>query len=179
MHLLGKNIEFCNKKHAKAQFILLKILYINISCIGRCIMVALGPSSLDLLTTQGILPYDAQEFVTGEPSAYLQQYGYYPPGQSVSSAGLPANSLSPLQPLSPLQQQPIVDSYNPAKLMKEKNSEGSIIYKLKTIGASALALYILGFICSKGKKNPIDGIKGIYNVCASVVKWIGKIFKKS
>ncbi len=168
-----KNIEFCNEKHEKAQFILLKILYINIDYIGRCIMAALGPSSLDLLTTQGILPYDAQEFITGTPSAYLKQCGYYPQEQSISATDMAAN------PLPPLQQQPIADSYNPAKLMSEKNSDSSVMHKLKTIGASALALYILGFICSKGKKNPIDGIKGIYNVCASVVKWIGKIFKKS
>lgn len=128
-------------------------------------MAYLGPSSLDLLATQGIIPYDAQAFITGEPSPYLEQCGIRTP-RSPELASVP-----------PLKQQPIADSYNPAALMKEEAPEKTGLWR--KIGVAALGTYILGFICSKGKKNPVEGLKAIYNLGAGAVKKIGKIFKKS
>lgn len=127
-------------------------------------MTSFGPSSLDLLATQGIIPYDAQAFITGEPSPYLQQYGISTP-QNPQLAHIP-----------PLKRQPLSDSYSPATLTKDfKEHEPGI---LKKIGAIALGTYILGFICSKGKKNPLEGIKAIYSLASRPVKWLAKKFKK-
>ncbi len=140
-------------------------------------MSAFGPSSLDLLATQGIIPFDAQAYLTGEPSMYLQQCGIYtPPNPELSS-------------IPPLKQQPLVDYYNPQRMMNneelanpqiESKSDGSsTISTIKNIGAAALVTYLLGFICSKGKKNPIDGMKAIFNLGSTVVSKFAKIFKKS
>ena len=51
--------------------------------------------------------------------------------------------------------------------------------KLKTYGAVGLLTYLLGIACSKGKLNPIDGAKGIFNVCKNMLLGFCKIFKKS
>lgn len=129
-------------------------------------MVAYGPSSLDMLATQGIIPMDAQAFVTGTPSPYLQQCGIYTQPNPM------------LQDFSPtLPGQPIVDQYNQEKHLTEPTE--SKWQLAKTIGAAVLGTYLLGFICSKGKKNPIDGLNGIWNVGAWCTKKIGRLFKKS
>lgn len=52
------------------------------------------------------------------------------------------------------------------------------LYNIKSYGAIGLLVYLTGIVCSKGKLNPIDGAKGIYNVLASAVSKFCKIFKK-
>lgn len=51
--------------------------------------------------------------------------------------------------------------------------------KIKTYGAIGLLTYILGVITSKGKLNPIDGLKGLFGVAKSLLLGFCKIFKKS
>lgn len=51
--------------------------------------------------------------------------------------------------------------------------------KLKTYGAIGLLTYLLGIACSKGKLNPIDGAKGIFNVTKNILVSFANIFKKS
>ena len=53
------------------------------------------------------------------------------------------------------------------------------VSQVKTYGAIALLTYLTGVVCSKGKVNPIDCAKGIYEVCAKAFNGFCKIFKKS
>ena len=51
--------------------------------------------------------------------------------------------------------------------------------KIKTYCAIGLLTYLLGVACSKGKLNPIEGAKGIFNMIKSVLSSFCNIFKKS
>lgn len=125
-------------------------------------MYSYDKSSLDRLTRLGILPFDAHSFITGEPSSMPSSY--------------PNMDMQGIKPGVQLPGQPIVDQYNPQNMMAEPKE--SFWNKAKTVGAIALGTYILGFICSKGKKNPIDGMKAIYNVVSWPVKQIFNFIKK-
>ena len=119
--------------------------------------------SLDRLTRLGILPCDAYSFITGEPSGTSTQH-------SVDMSGVkPGNKLSG---------QPIIDQYNPQKMMNDAQGGSSLWEKAKTVGAIALGTYILGLICSKGKKNPIEGMKAIGKVISWPFKKIINFIKK-
>ena len=52
-------------------------------------------------------------------------------------------------------------------------------YEVKKYGAIALLTYLVGVACSKGRLNPIDGVKGIYNVLVAGISKFAKIFKKA
>ncbi len=125
-------------------------------------MAYIGPTSLDLLTTSGVLDTDANAFITGTPSNYLQQCNIRTPGNPQLAKGVQ------------LPRQPLYDAYNPNKILKKDNEPCRFIKKIAT---GALGLYVLGFICSKGKKNPIEGLKGIGNVLKWCGKAVCKIFK--
>ena len=90
----------------------------------------------------------------------------------------------------------VLDSeFQPPVIVKEKPQTSQVIQpqqndmfshslspqnsKLKTYGAIGLLTYLFGIACSKGKLNPIDGIKGIYNFGKNLLVGFCNIFKKS
>lgn len=98
----------------------------------------------------------------------LTRYGILDGEVTPSSNPLPAVDIDGAS----LPKEPQSDVFSPQTL--ENPSE-----KIKTYGAIALLTYLAGVACSKGKLNPLDGIKGIYDVVSGLVTKFFGLFKKS
>ena len=110
----------------------------------------LSPIYLDLLAKHGVLENAPKVHITPKPATVLSNIdGTVQPQQNTTNA---------------------IDTFSP------RNTDP--LYNVKAYGAIGLLVYLTGVVCSKGKLNPIDGAKGIYNILASAVSKFGKIFKK-
>lgn len=106
------------------------------------------PSSYDMLSVYGVLPYDVNQMIFDKPSPYFQQH----------RNGL-ANSASEK------------DEFKHEKKEKEP-------IEPKKLGLIALTTYLAGVALSKGSKNPIKGMQAIGKFLWNLIKLPVKVLKK-
>ncbi len=126
-------------------------------------------ASLDILAKKGVLGFDAH--------AYLMDNVIVPPGARYMPNNYQHNMNGINYPQLNTPQQGVVapeikDIYTKAT---EKEPENSSIKKFAT---AALFLYIAGYIASKGKLNPIEGIKALGKGVAKTFSAVVNFFKK-
>lgn len=109
------------------------------------------PSSYDMLSLYGVLPYDVNQMLFDTPSPYLQQHGVSLPNSS-----------------------PEKDEFKHGE--KEKKEKEPI--EPKKLGLIALATYLTGVVLSKGSKNPVKGMEAIGKTLWNIVKIPIRVIKK-
>ena len=67
--------------------------------------------------------------------------------------------------------EPVKDVFDAQSLEPAKN--------IKTIGAVALITYLIGVATAKGKLNPLDALKGLYELGEKGINKFFNLFKKS
>ena len=109
----------------------------------------LSPIYLDLLAKHGVLENAPQVHISPKPDTILSN----PNGSAQQTQSTTA-----------------MDTFS------RKNTDP--LYNIKAYGSIGLLVYLAGVVCSKGKLNPLEGIKSLYNVLSSSVSKFCKIFKK-